>query len=190
MNTKSGWTRAGGLALLALLLTQTGCTTALKQAYYEVRGAKGDVVLVNNVSPDVVLKYESVEVEPVTTTLTPKVCPRLLVNAFNRDLKKMPEYTAAHYSGGGPKLTGKGEILYFQPKGLLGPALFLTRLKFYDGSEVVIDAILRVESKSFRDGDEEDIAEAGAKGLAEFFLKPKEKEAKRKAEAEAAASER
>lgn len=170
-------------ACLALLTSQTGCTTALKQAYYEVRGAKGDVVLVNNFETQKLLQYQAVEVEPVATTLTPRVCPPELKRAFNRYLGDLPGLISEHYPGGSPKLTGAGEIIYFQPKGLLGPAFFLTRMEFRnDAGEKVIDALVRVESKSFRDGDEEDIAEAGANGLAEFLLKPKKEEAKRQAE--------
>jgi hypothetical protein len=170
----AGMTRLFGMALLAgVMFTQLGCTTALKQVYYEVRGAKAELMF-NDAPATAELKtFQKVRFEPPTTDLAPELVPPDLLDAYHHQLRQSLLDLHDDYPGGAPVLRVDSEVLYFQEKGILSPAMMITRVWLRGEGRVVGDLLVRVESKSFRDGDEEDIAEAAAEGLRKYLREAK-----------------
>ena len=156
-------------ALAAVCLTQIGCMSAVKQAYYELRGARANVLLNELVPPSALEPFDSVRFEPATTSLTARLVPRKLLTEYDRFAANAPAQLADCYPGGTRTLVVASDVFYFQEKGLLSPAMMLTRVHLRDGGRVIADTIVRVESKSFRDGGEDDIAEAAIRGLSKFL---------------------
>jgi len=156
-------------ALAAVCLTQIGCTTAIKQAYYELRGASANVLLNELIPPSALEPFDSVRFEPVTTSLTARLVPRKLLTEYDRFAANAPTQLADCFPGSTRTLVVASDVLYFQEKGLLSPAMMLTRVHLRDGGRVVADTVVRVESKAFRDGGEDDIAEAAIRGLSKFL---------------------
>ncbi len=152
-------------------LTGCGVGSAAKQVYYEIRGAKTEIMLVSDFSGQTLKPFRDVRIGTVTTTLSPRICPPKLVRYYNEYLAKLPEQLREVYPGGEPVLLVNGELLYYQPKGLLSGALSLLRVRMIDQRDqhVVVDAIVRTENKSFREGGRHNIAESAAQGLEKFL---------------------
>jgi len=159
------------LGLAVGLLPQTGCLSVLKLGIQEVRGASADVLTVVDLPDGALALYRGLEFEPATTTAGPVICPPALLSAYDRAAAETRRELARVFPGGEPSLRVAGEILYFQKKGLLSAAQCLTRLKILGGGELLADAIVRAESKAFREGDEEALAEASLKAVRRFLLR-------------------
>jgi len=144
-----------------------------KQALYEVRGAKAEVVLNNEVEPGVLEPYRSIEFTPVTTSLSPRLCPPELLETYDQTARMLPEELAGEYPGGEPRLVADSEVIFFQRKGIMSQAQMLTRLRLRDGQRLVVDAIVKCESKAFREGGVHDLAETTVKGLRKWLRKQK-----------------
>jgi hypothetical protein len=56
---------------------------------------------------------------------------------------------------------------------LLGSAQLLVRLTMRDGERVVVDALVNAESKSFRAGSGDDLAQAAIKAVGRFLVRHK-----------------
>ena len=160
---------ASALLPIVLLAPLSGCTTALKQAYYEIRGAKSKIIPAADWNEDALLKYHSVSFEPATTTVGDRICPLKLRHAWDRHAAELASDLREFYTGGDPGLRVASEILYFQKKGLLSGSQCLTRVKMREGEQLVVDAIVRTESKSFREGGEDALAESNVKALGKFL---------------------
>ncbi|MCG3128905.1 MAG: hypothetical protein CHACPFDD_03801 [Phycisphaerae bacterium] len=156
-------------------LAAGGCTTVIKQAYYEVRGAHGKVNLVNDVEAATLLPYVSLKFEPATTTLGEKLCPPVVLEEFDRAGDAASLAVTEELPGGAPGLTVATEVVYFKKKGLFSGAQCLARVKARDAARLVLDAVVEVESRAFRAGDEDDLAEASVKALADYVSKQKKK---------------
>jgi len=154
---------------ILLLVSLSGCTTALKQAYYEARGAKSKIIPVTDLEQDALLKYRSVRFEPATTTVGDRICPLELRRSYDRHTTELASELREFYPGGDPGLRVASEILYFQKKGLLSGSQCLTRVQMREGEQLVVDAIVRTESKSFREGGEDALAESNVKALGKFL---------------------
>lgn len=164
---------------VALLVTSTGCTTVAKQAFRELRGAHADVLLNEPVAVEKMQPYGSVEFSPITTTLGPRLCPLELKRAYDQFAREEGLRLREELPGGSPTLTLDSEALFFQGKGLLSQATFLIRVKMRNGGAVVADAVVVTESKSFRAGDADDLAEASVRALGDWLRKrllPEKKE--------------
>lgn len=157
------------LVLVVALATLTGCTTALKQAYYEVRGAQGELRFVEQPLPSQVRQFNSFQIEPAQTDLGRALCPLKLREAYRDAAATAVKSQDALWPGGDPTLTISGDIVYFQKKGILSASQLITRVKFKSGNDTFGDALLIVESKSFREGDEEGIADAGIDALMKYL---------------------
>ena len=158
------------VALFGLtLLGSTGCTTVLKQAYYEVRGAQGELRFIDQPMPSEIRQCNSVNIEPATTDLGPVMCPPELQEAYVDAAHAALTAEDTLWPGGEPAMTVSGRIVYFQKKGILSASQLITRIKFETGGREVGDALLVVESKSFRKGDEKAIAEAGVQTLMKYL---------------------
>ncbi len=163
--------RALGAGLsAAMLLSAGGCTTAIKQAYYEVKGADGDVRLLNDPSPEALRPFAAVRFTPVTTELPPRYCPPALLQEYDRCARQAVAALRPEYPGEGPTLTIDSEILYNQGRGLLSAGLLITRLRMRDEQgNLVVDALLRSESKSFREGRGEHLAASSIEALTDWL---------------------
>ena len=178
-------TRASLLtSLLALVLCPglAGCTTVAKQAFQEFRGARSKVLLTHNLAPDALLGYQTVRFASATTTIGDELCPPELRRQYDRFVAELALTLRDEYPGGQPTLLVSPEILYFQEKGLLSGAECLARVRMKDDTsqKLVVDAIVRTESKAFRAGGERALAESSVKAVGEFLacrgIKEKDKD--------------
>jgi hypothetical protein len=166
-----------GLVVLGLgpLLPGCGAGSLAKHAFYEVRGAQSKIIPVDDFDPDALRAYLSVRFEPVTTTVGDRICPPRLRRAYDEQLRELSLDLREHYPGGKPTLRVSSEIMYFHRKGLLSGAQCLARVRMHDADSqrLLVDAIIRTESKSFSAGDEDALAESGVDELGEFLEKRK-----------------
>lgn len=154
---------------LSLLLINTGCTTALKRAYYEIRGAKGEVKPVAPLSDAQRTEYRGVEFKPVHTTLSPSLCPPAVRIAFDRAAREMTRALDRRFPGGAPVLSVDPEIVYYQEKGLLGQAHLILRARLNNDNAAVADLLVVVVSESFREGDSEALTEEAAEVIVRYI---------------------
>lgn len=148
------------LCALAGLCTGTGCSTILKQGFYEARGAQGQVLPMQDLSFADQNSFGEVRFAPATTTASDRIISRELLSAYDRLAPRAVEDVQAAYETDGPPLTVECELIYFQNKGMLSPALLLARVRFLSGERLVQDSLVKVESQAFRAGDEESLARA------------------------------
>ena len=165
--------------LAAALASVTGCTSALKQAYYEVRGAQADVVEMDESAPPSLAQYQSVVFEPATTQIGPKIAPPSVLAAYDTSARAEAEALKDAFPGGEPSLTVRTEILYSQNKGLMSGALGLARVRLSGSDGTTRDIVVKSESKSFRAGDKNNLAEAAVKAVGGYLRKHKGGEAKK-----------
>ena len=165
--------RGAFVLLTASTLCATGCFTAVKQAYNEVRGAQAELLFVGEARQAGWSQYRSVEFTPATTTIGQRLCPPGLLRTYDMAASQLVSRLKAAYPGGEPALTVDSEVVYFQKKGLLSGALLLARVKMHADGQPVVDAILKAESQSFRAGGENDLAQAGIEELGKFLRRQK-----------------
>ena len=156
-------------ALLIAAGLATGCTTAAKQALYELRGARGKILWVSPPHRERLARVRAVRFEPVTTSIGPRLCPPSFRSAYDRRAAEKLAELGALYPGGEPELRIEADVLYFQKKGLLSEAQSLTRVRMRDDVGLLADGIVRVESKAFRAGDEEHLAEETVDAICKFL---------------------
>ena len=160
---------AGGLLLAATLLPVTGCGTAAKQAFYELRGAKGTIEFIHELPGEQLDRYGSVRFEPATSDIGVVLCPPGLRARYDECTRELSEELRELFPGGEPTLTILTEILFFKSKGLLGDASFLSRVRFKEQEQLVGDALVVVGSKSFRKGGTDAMAETGVRTIGKFL---------------------
>ena len=170
------------LLFLCSVPSLIGCTTALKHAYYEFRGAQSKIELIEDLPEDALEPYQSVRFTPATTRMGEKICPARLRYYFDQFDATLREELRDEYPGGSPGLVVYTDLIYFQEKGLLSAALCLAHVKLKeDGSDKpVAEFIVKTESKSFREGGRSALAESNVHTLGKFLrnrgLKEKEEE--------------
>jgi len=156
-----------------MLLALTGCVgaafTVAKQAVREVRGAQGELLLITEDRPTDLRAIRGVEFAPAYSTLGSRWCPPRLLQAYDRCANQLLPRLRAYYPGGTPTLTIESEVVYFQKKGLFGAAQMLTRVRMRNGQSLLVDGLLKTESESFREGDEDDLARASVEALGRFL---------------------
>jgi hypothetical protein len=150
---------------LAAALVSGGCTTALKQAYYGMRGAGGSFYEVRVVDPEVLASYESLDVQPFTNDLGPRV-PDEVMRAVNRDVPRVLSESSL-FSPGGKLLSVKGRVVHYTgASGLTGAIVSVigsaeecvcrVELRDAETGDVVGEAVCWGSVKSaFRRGAEE-----------------------------------
>lgn len=163
------------IILLSLtLLPVAACTTVAKRAFYEVRGARGKMLL-NAVLPEGALaRYQNVRFTPATTSLSPLLCPRDVIESYDRHARTQVNELSDVYPGSTPELVIDTEILYFQKKGLLGRAQLLTRVKLHGDNGLAVDGLVNTQSKAFRAGGADKLARTSVEVLGDFLRKQKE----------------
>lgn len=162
------------MLLAAAFAPLAGCTTVLKQAYYEVRGAKARVVMVEDRDPALLEGVKSVRFEPATTLIGPKITPPALLRAYDAAVQRVAgDLRKEAYPGGEPALTVRSDMIYAQTKGLMSGALCLTRVRMTADDGGALDVLVKAESKSFRAGGEDDLASAAAEALGRFLREKK-----------------
>ena len=163
-------TRWACLLGLAAALSLSGCTTMAKQAFYEFRGAKGSIHFIQpGVEPELFTRFRAVRFEPVTTSIGPYLCPPKLRGEYDDAARELETKLKEYYPGGEPGLTVSGEILYFQRKGIMSGAECLSRVRFTEDGDLVADAIVHVESKSFREGGTSALAETSVQTVGKLL---------------------
>ncbi len=157
------WVGLPVLTVAALL--NTGCFTLVKQAYSEVRGAQGDFRLISERSGP---GPGAVEFRPITTTLG-RLTPAAVMRAYDR----CANLAAARLRGGSgeerARLIVDSELVYFQRKGLLSGAQLLVRVRLQSAGEGIIDGLVVAESNSFREGDEDALAQAAVDAISRYL---------------------
>ena len=171
---RTGLVRVAFVLLAGNALWMTGCATAAKQALHEVLGARGEVLLVTEVSETALAEVQSLRFAPVATTLGHKLCPSAVIHAYDKYATRLGEELKDEYPGGSPALMIDGEILYFREKGILGSAQCLTRVKMHTDDRLVVDALVNAQSKSFREGGAKDLAKASVEALGKFLKEQEE----------------
>ena len=164
------------LSLLLVALPLGGCMTAATQAFHEFRGARGEIMPMANVALTDEGAFGDIAFEPAMTTVSDLIIPRDLLTAYDRRTPVFVENIRAANETGGPKLTIRTELIYFQAKGFMSPAMLLSRVRFAAGERLVQDAIVKVESKAFRAGDEASLANATLTAIeahSRAFFKPR-----------------
>ena len=166
------WSR---ILVLAGLLPLAGCsaTDVILPAYYELRGAKGTIQWIEEPPVGSLDRIQSVYFEPLSNSLGRKLCPPRLVQDFDRSAARYERSLKGH-SSDGASIKVAGDVVYFQNKGLLSGALLLVRVKVTAEDRQLGDGLLRVESKSFREGSTGDLAEAAVSTLAKYLTQAKE----------------
>lgn len=164
---------AAVFGLAALTLGSVGCSTVAKQAWYEVRGAKAELILNHPVGERALADYQGVRFMPATTDLSQRLLERDALQRYDRTVAKKQEELQDVYPGGQPELVISTDVLHAKKKDLLGAAQVLARVKMRDGERVVVDAILNVQSHSFREDKPGELAEVGAREIAKFLRKQK-----------------
>ncbi|MGE3181526.1 MAG: hypothetical protein AB7N71_07845 [Phycisphaerae bacterium] len=156
------------IALLALVLvsTQIGCSTAVKQAFYEVRGAKGEFVSQRGTRPATLDSYQSIQFRNAHSDIGGRIVPSHLLATYDAAAAA----TQTQLSGSGNPVEVDTNILYYEGKGLLGSAFLLAHIKMYGNGSVLDEGLIKVVSKSFRAGDPEDMATEATETIAEYIL--------------------
>lgn len=160
------------LALLAPMLLLTGCFTVAKQAYYEVRGAQGEVLVIAQPDAAALARAGSLTFTPATTTVGPDLCPGTLLRAYDQSANQLAARLQPQYPGGEPQLAVTSDVQYFQKKGLLSGGLLLARVHMTVANQLAVDALVKAESRSFLVGGEADLARAAVVALGEFLTGP------------------
>ena len=162
--------KIAGCALLVLGLSlATGCTTAVKRAYYEVRGAKGEFDFIQAPTSGAFDSCQSVRFEPAMTTIGSQLCPHSLCQAYDRHAAEFVNELQSQYPGGGPALAISSEILFFQKKGLFGAAQLLCRVRFTVDGHMTADALVNVGSKGFREGGTDALTETAVETIGKIL---------------------
>jgi hypothetical protein len=179
------------LVLAGLTLTVVpGCSSVVKQVIAEGRGAKAELMPLRPVATRELSGFQGVSFSPARTELPPSLCPPRLLSEYDREAARRVEKLAKHFPGGEPALTVDTDVLYFQEKSLFGSAECLTRVKLRSGGSLVVDALVRAESRSFRAGDEEGLAKACVRAVYDFLLDQKGVKQEDKAKVDSDSKER
>lgn len=109
--------RATLLGLVGLAFGSSGCMTAVKQAYYGVRGAQGEFYEVQVVKPAQLATYRSIRVESFTNELGPHL-PAEVIREINEHTPEAVAGKNLFYSSG-KKLVVTGQIVHFTGKSAL-----------------------------------------------------------------------
>lgn len=164
--------RCATVALLMPLLCLTGCFSVAKQAFHEVRGAQGKVLIITQPEPAALTRAGELTFSPATTTIGPGLCPNAVLRAYDHSANQLVARLRPRYPGGEPQLAVASDIQYFQKKGLLTGGLLLARVRMTLAGQLALDALVVAESRSFREGGEADLADAAVAALGEFLARP------------------
>lgn len=150
---------------LLSMVSSTGCFTAAKQALAEVRGAQASVEPISTAARG---SAAAVHFRPARTEAGGAAVASAAA-AFDAAARQVEQEINAG-AGTGDAVEVDTKILYFRERGLFGTGLLLAHVQAMQRSgSPVLDAFVRVETKSFRAGDLADMAEAMAKDTARFL---------------------
>lgn len=140
-------------------LALCGCTTIAKRAFYEAQGAKAEVKVIQAGGATGGLRDRTLRFAPASTDVGGPVVPLSVLQAWDDAASHFQSSSATADARGASAIEIRANILYFEPKSMLGSALLLARVRAVDAAATVLDAMVKTESKSFRAGDEDDLCE-------------------------------
>lgn len=174
-----------GLATVSLLL-QTGCLSrAVKESYYGVVGAQGEVYeLVRladyEVDEEPLADYASFALEPITSDLPAEVFTSAQLTLLTSQCRNAV-IDSDLFVGGSKKLVGRGRVVHYEGYsfgGTMGAALgsqkaLVVRMQLVDGqsNEALGEAALVGVIKSSLRRSDEEFADGVAKALVHWLSK-------------------
>ncbi len=189
----SGAVRVMFLFIVMSLVPATGCSSAIKQAIREVRGATAEVKPVTTPDALEIQKYRELVFAAPTTTLSEDLCPPKLFTGFDEAIRDedLVKSLAESFPGGEPRLRVSSEIQYFQSKGLMSSGLMLARVRMEgEGGRLVLDAVVKTESGAFTRGAEGALSAGMVRGIVKYLAKFKDRaDARHEPESRQAAGE-
>ena len=166
-----------GLTLAGSLIVLSGCSSAVKQVYYEFRGAKATIHAVREVDRGVFAPYKSLSFAPATTQSGEDICSPSLLREYDIAARNVIETLADVYPGGPPTLQITSDLLFFQEEGIFGAAEVLTRVRMADGERTIFECLVKSESKAISKSGHDDLSQACAKALGDFLVEQKQETA-------------
>lgn len=165
------------LALLSgLMLANVGCTTLVKRTFTELKGASGKAVPAPGLSRASLANYNGVQIGGPRTDvgwLVNAEYRSALPSALRARLTQPRGDKPAIFSGGSPVLTINPEIaFYFRPGalgGMLGNDSIAVVLFWFEGGGGPVGKVQVVAKSGASRTGAADLADATAKGLAEFL---------------------
>ena len=171
---RSSTCRSAGLILVLSLAPLGGCSRAIKQVYYEFRGAKAKIHPVREADPSVFAPYKSISFSPATTQSGELICPPSLLSEFDRAASEVVAELATQFPGGEPTLRISTDILFCQRKGAFSVAEVLARIRMTGGDKTIFECLVKSESKALTQRGEDDLSRACAKALGDFLIEQKD----------------
>ncbi len=175
---RSSTCRCAGLILVLSIFSLGGCSRAIKQVYYEFRGAKAKIHPMRETDPSVFAPYKSISFTPATTRSGQLICPPSLLSEYDRAASEVVSELETQFPGGEPTLQISSDILFCQRKGAFSVAEVLARIRMADGDKTVFECLVKSESKALTQRGEDDLSRACAKALGDFLIERKKDAAK------------
>ncbi|MGE0480426.1 MAG: hypothetical protein AB7Q17_08135 [Phycisphaerae bacterium] len=154
----------GGLAL-----GLAGCSTLVKQAVSELRGPQAKLLLDPAPTSAAFAAVNAVRFSNATSSLGPRLCPASVAPAYDAAAREAEQALASRFPGGPPELRIDAELIFFQDKGILSAAELIARIRMRDDGRTLADGIVKVESSSFRAGDETALAREAVREIRKYL---------------------
>lgn len=152
------------------LLSCTGCFTAARQAFSEVRGAQATVEPISASGSFPAANIAQVRFRPPRTEAPGgSGTPGTLVTAFESAARKAEADFNRGSASGGRTVEVDTKLIYFRERGLLGSSLLLARVQAHEAGRTLLDAFVHTETQSIRDGDVEGMTRAVVEGVAKYL---------------------
>jgi len=170
--------RTSLLILSGLLISQTGCGTALKRTWTELKGAEARAKGVTGAAPSGLARFRGVRIMPVRTHLAGLVdttYKATLPSALKARLTRRDDDHKPVFPGGSPVLTLDPEITFYSEPGavggLFGSDAYAVVLFWLKADAADIGRIQVVSKSGASRTGPDDLAQATAKGLAHYLRK-------------------
>lgn len=159
----------------AFLLTGglIGCQSTDITGQVQLGKTRADLLFTHDVSPTALSRYNTVEFQPVATTLGRRACPPELLRHFDRYTDELEDLLREEYVGGPPVVSISSEIIHFQRSGLCSNAMMLARIKMRGRHGVIVDAIARSEAPTCPQGTEDQMARAAVIAIGRYLRQQK-----------------
>lgn len=160
---------ATSVILGSLAFGLTGCSTIVKQAVSELRGPQARLLLDPAPASAALAAFNAVRFSSATSSLGPRLCPASVAPAYDASAREAEQALASRFPGGAPELRIDAELIFFQEKGILSAAELIARIRLRDDARTLADGIVKVESSSFRAGDEAALAREAVKEIRKYL---------------------
>ncbi len=172
------WHRLVFVALLGSVAANSGCSMAVKQAYYGVRGSSGKFYEIKVVDADVLGQYETVRFDPFTNELGDHV-PQKIIDRVNESVPEALQDSEL-FSDSGKELVVQGRIVHYTGKsglfGAVGSVLSageqcVCRVQLVDSASqsVIGEAVCWGEVKSAVRRGSNELAQGLGKGIVKWL---------------------